>query len=140
MQIDQNLSGMSHLHLSNLKFRHPIPERPSETAHIVQQLKTEFVKIPQRALGEEASTSNVTGAPGTGQDVEVPTVEITLPSDNEKLASGAHGSHQSQLWVGASIHSHWLWPSHYSTGGPFGRHSTCELEADASVEGGPLFL
>lgn len=135
MQIDQNLSGMSHIHLLNLKFRQPIPERPSETAHILQQLKAEFVKTPEQALGEEVSTSNVTGAQGTVQIGEVSTV-----SHIEKLASGAQGSHQSQLWVGSSIHSHWRWPSHYSTGGAFGRHSTCELEADASVEGGPLFL
>lgn len=137
-QIDQNLAGMSYIHLSSVKFRRPIPERPSDTLHVIQQLKTEFATTPQR------SQENVTPADGdanrrTTQSKEPCSMETTPPT-SEWLGSGREGTSHTHSWVESSIPAHWVWPSHYSTGGLFARHSTCELEADASVEGTYSFL
>jgi hypothetical protein len=134
MQIDQNLSGMSHIHLSGLKFRHPLPECLNDIANVLKQLKTEF------ASQASISTPEAPHASSSPQDVlmapRAAVMEtVTPPLSNEKWAEGANGTSQAQVWVGATVPSHWQWPGHYGSGGPFARHSTCALEADASVEG-----
>lgn len=121
-QIDQNLAGMSHIHLSSVKFRRPVPERPSDTMYVVQQLRDEFVPPQVTANHQTASSTEAT------------------PPTSEYAGSGAEGRSQAHAWVESSIPAHWIWPSHYSTGGPFARQSTCELEVDASVEGEHLTL
>ncbi|CAM6067733.1 unnamed protein product [Sphagnum tenellum] len=131
--IDQNLSGMSHIHLSGLKFRHPLPESLIDIAHVLKQLKTEF------ASQASISTPEAPHASSSPQDVlmapRAAVMEtVTPPLSNEKWAAGANGTSQAQVWVGATVPSHWQWPGHYASGGPFARHSTCALEADASVE------
>uniref|UniRef100_A0A7I4D3U3 DNA polymerase zeta catalytic subunit n=1 Tax=Physcomitrium patens TaxID=3218 RepID=A0A7I4D3U3_PHYPA len=126
--IDQNLAGMSYIHLSSVKFRRPIPERPSDTMHVIQQLKAEFM---QRSLNIDVTVTEA------DDDVKIRTaqsMEATPSSTNEWLGSGPGGKSHTRSWVESTIPAHWVWSSHYSTGGPFGRHSTCELEVDASVE------
>lgn len=133
-QIDQNLAGMSYIHLSSVKFRRPIPERPSDTMHVIQQLKAEFM---QRSLNIDVTVTEA------DDDVKIRTaqsMEATPSSTNEWLGSGPGGKSHTRSWVESTIPAHWVWSSHYSTGGPFGRHSTCELEVDASVEGASLIL
>ncbi|CAK9268152.1 unnamed protein product [Sphagnum jensenii] len=131
--IDQNLSGMSHIHLSGLKFRHPLPESLIDIAHVLKQLKTEF------ASQASISTPEAPHASSSPRDVLMAPraalmQTVTPPLSNEKWAAGANGPSQAQVWVGATVPSHWQWPGHYASGGPFARHSTCALEADASVE------
>ncbi|CAK9870824.1 unnamed protein product [Sphagnum jensenii] len=131
--IDQNLSGMSHIHLSGLKFRHPLPESLIDIAHVLKQLKTEFASQASISTPEaphaSSSPRDVLMAPGAAV-MET----VTPPLSNEKWAAGANGTSQAQVWVGATVPSHWQWPGHYASGGPFARHSTCALEADASIE------
>lgn len=121
---------MSYIHLSSVKFRRPIPERPSDTMHVIQQLKAEF--IPTQRSQETATPADAKRR--ISQTKEASSMETTPPT-TEWSGSGPEGRSQSHLWIESSIPAHWVWPSHYSTGGPFGRHSTCELEVDASVEG-----
>lgn len=137
MQIDQNLSGMSHLHLFNIKFRHPLPERPLNTSNALKQLKSEYTPNTQQT-NAEASMSTADVLNERVNNSEVPVLGTTPPS-NEQWGSSA-GNNQSELWLGSSIPVNWIWPSHYSTGGPFAKQSMCELEADASVEGLSRYL
>ena len=137
MQIDQNLSGMSHLHLFNIKFRHPLPERPLNTSNVLKQLKAEYTPKIQQTTAE-ASTATADLSKKRVNNNEVPALGTTPPS-NEQWDSSA-GNNQSELWLGSSIPANWTWPSHYSTGGPFAKQSTCELEADASIEGMSCYL
>jgi len=96
--------------------------------HVIQQLKTEFIPTSQQTATPADVNRRVS------QTKEASSVETTPPT-TEWVGSGPEGKTQAHVWVGSSIPAHWVWPSHYSTGGPFGRHSTCELEVDASVEG-----
>ena len=129
---------MSYIHLSSVKFRRPIPERPSDTMHVIQQLKAEFTSTAQRSQENATSTDGDANC-RTPEDKEPCSMETTPPTA-EWLGSGREGRSHAHSWVESSIPAHWVWPSHYSKGGPFGRHSTCELEVDASVEGTCSFL
>ncbi|KAG0605129.1 hypothetical protein M758_9G034000 [Ceratodon purpureus] len=130
--IDQNLAGMSYIHLSSVKFRRPIPERPSDTMHVIQQLKAEFTPTAQRSQ-ENGTPTDGDANRRTAQNKEPCSMETTPPTA-EWIGTDREGRSHAHSWVESSIPTHWVWPSHYSMGGPFGRHSTCELEFDATVE------
>lgn len=128
---------MGYIHLSSVKFRQPVPNRPSDTRHVIQQLKDAFVPTSQRS---QENAEDLVGPNCKTSQMKEASMETTPPpATNLCLGSGAEGrSQQAHVWVESSIPAHWVWPSHYSTGGPFSRHSTCELEADASVEGADI--
>ncbi|XP_027107695.1 DNA polymerase zeta catalytic subunit isoform X2 [Coffea arabica] len=109
--IDYNLYGMGHLHVSKIKFRHPVPEvfSPKKAAHT----------FLQRDLADKA----------------------TGIAANKKVDSGADPSLASPIWTSSTIPDDWTWQSYSQSDSlvdqnllSVKRQSMSELEGDAVVE------
>ncbi|XP_068662058.1 DNA polymerase zeta catalytic subunit isoform X2 [Aristolochia californica] len=104
--VDFNLYGMGLLHLSKVKFRHPLPDC--------------FVPRYSRSIDHYRCENE--------------SVSCDLPTS--KAHSNGKASQDPAIWLFASTPSHWMWPAPVADSQDLGieRQSTCELEGDASVE------
>ncbi|ONI04488.1 hypothetical protein PRUPE_6G324000 [Prunus persica] len=109
--VDYNLYGMGHLHVSKIKFRHPIPDAfcPRKSVH--------------------------NGQPS--QDIDKSTC---MPADFQADIHG-HLSLGSPVWISSTIPVDWTWnsPGEFdASSNPdmncIKRQSICELEGDATVD------
>ncbi|KAL3516081.1 hypothetical protein ACH5RR_022983 [Cinchona calisaya] len=109
--IDYNLYGMGHLHVSKIKFRHPVPEvfSPRKTTHT----------FPERNL-----TDHSTGI-----------------AANTQVNSGVGPCSASPIWMSSTIPDDWTWQSYSQPDSVVDqnlllvkRQSMSELEGDAAVE------
>nr|XP_011466294.1 PREDICTED: DNA polymerase zeta catalytic subunit isoform X2 [Fragaria vesca subsp. vesca] len=109
--IDYNLYGMGHLHLSKLKFRHPMPD----------------VFTPRRSVYNGQSKQVIDNLIGTSTDVQAD-ISDHLPLD-------------SQVWISSTIPADWIWLSPGDVAASLNadaistkRQSICELEGDATTD------
>ncbi|KAL5783696.1 hypothetical protein ACOSP7_008725 [Xanthoceras sorbifolium] len=106
--VDYNLYGMGHLHLSKVKFRHPVPDVFSTRKfnHNIQHGK-ELDKLPWNSADFQA----------------------------DSVGSESLGS---PFWVSSTIPGDWMWQLSSQFDGlsdqNIKRQSVCELEGDAMVE------
>ncbi|KAK4595861.1 hypothetical protein RGQ29_014087 [Quercus rubra] len=109
--IDYNLYGMGHMHLSKMKFRHPVPDTfsPRKSNHIVlhKQHMDKFTCMPTDFQAD--------------------------PSCDASLSS--------PIWISSTIPADWIWqlPSEFEASSRQDiycnkRQSVCELEGDASID------
>ncbi|XP_021623348.1 DNA polymerase zeta catalytic subunit isoform X8 [Manihot esculenta] len=109
--IDYNLYGMGHVHLSKMKFRHPVPD--------VYTMRT-FTRNILHGLEMENSTC--------------------MSADFQAGLSGGE-SFDSPVWISSTIPGDWMWQfsSEFELSSDQGiyqikRQSICQLEGDATVD------
>ncbi|XP_060966824.1 DNA polymerase zeta catalytic subunit isoform X2 [Cannabis sativa] len=111
--IDYNLYGMGHVHLSKMRFRHPVPD----------------VFCPRRSFYNEHPRQNVD--PMT-----------CLPPESQADISGS-SSFDSPVWISSNVPDDWMWHSscEYDASptpeidiNSVKRQSLCQLEGDATVD------
>uniref|UniRef100_A0A7N2L7S9 Uncharacterized protein n=1 Tax=Quercus lobata TaxID=97700 RepID=A0A7N2L7S9_QUELO len=109
--IDYNLYGMGHMHLSKMKFRHPIPDTfsPRKSNHIGLH-KQHMDKL------------------------------TCMPTDFQADPS-CDASFSSPIWISSTILADWIWqlPREFEASSRQDiycnkRRSVCELEGDASID------
>ncbi|XP_058083823.1 DNA polymerase zeta catalytic subunit isoform X2 [Magnolia sinica] len=113
--VDYNLYGMGLIHLSKVKFRHPLP-----------------VNLSPRAVRHSNQYRN---------QCRHDTEEFPRESGSFQADSNSEACQNPAVWLSSTIPSGWMWPS--ATGHDCSldqgmhlirRQSTCELEGDASVD------
>ncbi|KAK4595876.1 hypothetical protein RGQ29_014100 [Quercus rubra] len=109
--IDYNLYGMGHMHLSKMKFRHPIPDTFSPR-------KSDHIGLHKQQMDKLTS---------------MPTDFQADPSYGASLSS--------PIWISSTIPADWIWqlPSEFEASSRQDiyynkRQSVCELEGDASID------
>ncbi|KAJ7547009.1 hypothetical protein O6H91_08G065000 [Diphasiastrum complanatum] len=143
--VDNNLSGMSHIHLSKLIFRQPLPEKPREMSHLLHSV----LSSAEAALWQEGvacnnvvNSSHLVSNSMNGLDAGSAS---TLHDSSEQMETCSEVDKSQEFWLASNIPSDWIWPFFTSElGQDFGepgkvrcmpsRSSTSELEADASAE------
>nr|XP_043618935.1 DNA polymerase zeta catalytic subunit [Erigeron canadensis] len=105
--IDYNLHGMGHLHVSKIKFRHPVP-------HVCTKQKQKTNYDPQHKQQTNESF--------------IATVSQADSSVNVCL--------ESPIWLLSTIPDTWIWhfPSQDPEYNPAKRQSVCELEGDSAID------
>ncbi|KAF8394525.1 hypothetical protein HHK36_020735 [Tetracentron sinense] len=108
--VDYNLYGMGHLHLSKVKFRHPIPD----------------IFIPRAAHYNDRHREGIENS--------------TFVSANCQADSSADACLGSPVWITSTIPSGWVWPFSIEVDTSLDqdihfikRQSICELEGDGTV-------
>ncbi|KAA8545128.1 hypothetical protein F0562_019983 [Nyssa sinensis] len=109
--VDYNLYGMGHLHVSNLKFRHPVPNAFSRRK------------------------ANYNGQSGQGTD------NAACTSAGFQADSSGDACLGSRVWISSTIPDDWMWKCPSQPDAPSDqdirlvrRQSTCELEGDITVD------
>ncbi|XP_024028845.1 DNA polymerase zeta catalytic subunit isoform X2 [Morus notabilis] len=109
--VDYNLYGMGHIHLSKMKFRHPVPD----------------AFLPKKSINTEQAKK--------GMDPFT-----CAPTDSEADVSGSP-SFDSYVWISSTVPADWMWPSpsdfDVSSNPEINSikcQSLCQLEGDATVD------
>ncbi|PON37843.1 DNA polymerase zeta catalytic subunit [Trema orientale] len=107
--VDYNLYGMGHVHLSKMKFRHPVPD----------------VFSPRKSVYTDQ----------TKQSMDPLTC---MRPDSQADISGS-SSFDSPVWVSSTVPADWMWhsPCEFDASSNLGiikRQSLCQLEGDATVD------
>ncbi|KAL4556311.1 hypothetical protein LXL04_038958 [Taraxacum kok-saghyz] len=130
--IDYNLQGMGHLHVSKMKFRHPLP-------HVYTKRKSnhnaQHKQHPDNINSSMAYTSQV---------IVVKVHKFTLfgyGHDHEhdgicQADSSGDVCLESPIWLSSTIPDTWIWhsPTQDLDNGVAKRQSVCELEGDAAID------
>ncbi|KAF6135924.1 hypothetical protein GIB67_006816 [Kingdonia uniflora] len=111
LKVDNNLYGMGHLHVSKVKFRHPLPDNVfARAVHHKGQLSTSTEKLTRVSADSQADSS----------------VDASLASP---------------IWISSTISKGWIWhiPTEHDASQDLDfylvkRLSTCDLEGDAIVD------
>uniref|UniRef100_A0A2N9IM45 DNA polymerase n=1 Tax=Fagus sylvatica TaxID=28930 RepID=A0A2N9IM45_FAGSY len=111
LKIDYNLYGMGHMHLSKMKFRHPVPDTFS----------------PRK--------SDCIGLQNQNMD------KLTCMANDFQANPNCDASLSSPIWISSTIPADWIWqfPSEFEASSHqdvccVKRQSVCELEGDASID------
>ncbi|EXC54610.1 hypothetical protein L484_001285 [Morus notabilis] len=111
LKVDYNLYGMGHIHLSKMKFRHPVPD----------------AFLPKKSINTEQAKK--------GMDPFT-----CAPTDSEADVSGSP-SFDSYVWISSTVPADWMWPSpsdfDVSSNPEINSikcQSLCQLEGDATVD------
>ncbi|OVA15023.1 DNA-directed DNA polymerase [Macleaya cordata] len=109
--VDYNLYGMGHLHVSKMKFRHPLPE--------------DFIRKADYHSGQYKHAAE----------------KMTCVSADSQADPSSVACLGSPIWISSTIPSGWTWPFSVEHDDSFDRdlrlikrQSTCELEGDATVD------
>uniref|UniRef100_A0A2N9FMJ7 DNA polymerase zeta catalytic subunit N-terminal domain-containing protein n=1 Tax=Fagus sylvatica TaxID=28930 RepID=A0A2N9FMJ7_FAGSY len=111
LKIDYNLYGMGHMHLSKMKFRHPVPDTFS----------------PRKSDGIGMQNQNMD--------------KLTCMPTDFQANPNCDASLSSPIWISSTIPADWIWqfPSEFEASSHqdvccVKRQSVCELEGDASID------
>uniref|UniRef100_A0A2N9FAW5 DNA polymerase n=1 Tax=Fagus sylvatica TaxID=28930 RepID=A0A2N9FAW5_FAGSY len=111
LKIDYNLYGMGHMHLSKMKFRHPVPDTFSPR-------KSDRIGLQNQKMDK-----------------------LTCMANDFQADPNCDASLSSPIWISSTIPADWIWqfPSEFEASSHqdvccVKRQSVCELEGDASID------